>query len=525
MSETLLTRTSDPLVSGSSERPQTAEEYIDSLKDGREIFIYGEKVTDVTTHPAFRNSVASISRLYSALEDPAQASVLRVPTDTGSGGFTHPFFRVPKNADDLLKSRDAIYAWQKLTCGWMGRSPDYKAAFMVSLGANPEFFGDFADNAKYWYERAQEEVLHIGHAIVHPPVDRSLGFEASKDVFVHVDRETDAGLVVSGAKVVATGAPLTQYCMVSHSGGAIKDKAFSVTFMAPMSGPGIKLVARQSYEAVAARAASPFDYPLSNRFDENDAILIFEEALIPWENVIIYDVDKVSEFNMVEGGWPPLAILQASTRLQVKLEFIIGLVSKALDVTGSGEFRGVQQQLGELITFRHFVSGIRDSMIQNSKPGFGGMWVPPMENAMTYAAMAPGLYTRMRQIIETIVASGLIYLNSNAVDFQVPELRPTLDRFMRGTNGRTALDRSKVMKVLWDSIGSEFGARHELYELNYFGQPEKSYLDIYEMAQVEDLPNFRSFAESFMDEYDLDGWKSSVFTNPSDVSAIQNGRH
>lgn len=513
-----------PIYSGSAQRPMNSGEYLESLRDGREIWLYGERVKDVTTHPAFRNSVASIARMYDSLHDPSRKSIMQVPTDTGSGGYTHPFFRVPRNAADLAAGRDAIYEWQKLVCGWMGRTPDYKAAFMVSLGANPEFFGEYGPNAKYWYERAQEEVLHIGHAIVHPPVDRSLGFEASKDVFVHVDREVDGGLIVSGAKVVATGAPMTQYCMVSHSGGMIKDKQFSITFMAPMSGQGIKLIARQSYEQVAATSASPFDYPLSSRFDENDAILVFEEAFIPWENVIIYDVDKVAEFNMVEGGWPPLAVLQAATRLQVKLEFIIGLVAKALEITGSGEFRGVQEKLGELITFRHFVAGIRDSLIQASKPGFGNLWVPPMEYALTYSAMAPGLYSRMRQIIETIVASGLIYLNSNAVDFLTPEMRPTLDRFMRGSNGKTALDRSKVMKALWDSIGSEFGARHELYELNYFGQPEKSYLDIYGMAtEGTQLDEFKTFAEGFMGQYDLEGWKDSDLTNPNDVSAIRRG--
>ncbi len=510
-----------PLFSGASNRPQTAAEYLESLRDDREVYIYGERVDDITTHPAFRNSAASIARLYTALHDPAKSDVLLTDTDSGNGGQTHPFFKVPHSREDLLQSRDAIYSWQQEVCGWMGRTPDYKASLIATLGADPSFFGEFADNAAYWYRRTQEEVLHIGHAIVHPPVDRAKGLAEARDVFVHVDRETDNGLIVSGAKVVATGAPLTQYCFVSHFGPTENKKEFSLIFMAPMGGKGTRLISRQSYEAVSTKAASPFDYPLSNRFDENDAILIFDEALIPWENVIAYDPQKVTDFNSLPGSWSPRASLQASTRLQVKLEFIIGLVTRALEITGSGDFRGVQAQLGELIAFRNFVAGIRDGSIQDSGPGFGGMWSPSTEYAYTFAAMTPGLYTRMKQIIETIVASGLIYLNSNAVDFLSPQIRPDLDRFMRGSNGNTALDRSKVMKALWDSIGSEFGARHELYELNYWGQPEKTYLDILDVSkQTGKLDTYKSFATSFMDEYDLNGWKAPDLYNPGEYSTI-----
>lgn len=515
-------RTDATLVSGSATRPQTSEEFLESLKGEREVYIYGERIEDVTKHPAYRNSAASIARQYKSLHDPAKASVLLAETDTGSGGSTHPFFKVPRSREDLVASRDAIYSWQQDVCGWMGRTPDYKASLLVTLGADPTFFGEYEENAGYWYRRTQEEVLHVGHAIVHPPVDRALGLEAAKDVFVRVERETDNGLIVSGAKVVATGAALTQFVYVSHFGPTDNKKEFSLIFMAPMNAKGVRLYSRQSYEAAATFAASPFDYPLSSRFDENDAILVFDEALIPWENVIAYSPEQVTAFNSLPGSWMPRAAFQASTRLQVKLEFIIGLVSHALDITGAGGFRGVQAQLGELLAFHNFVAAMRDASIQESEPGFGGMWSPKTEFAYTFAAFAPGFYTRMKQIIETIVASGLIYLNSNALDFMVPEIRKDLDRFMRGSNGKTALDRSKVMKALWDSIGSEFGARHELYELNYWGQPEKTYLDLLALAEeTGDLNSYRDFANGFMNEYDLSGWKSSEFYNPGEFSALR----
>ena len=117
-------------------RPFTGKEYLESLRDGREVYIYGERVKDVTTHPAFRNSARSIARLYDALHDEKSRDLLTSPTDTGSGGFTHKFFRVAHSREDVVGQRDAIAAWARLSYGWMGRSPDYKAAFLATLGAN-----------------------------------------------------------------------------------------------------------------------------------------------------------------------------------------------------------------------------------------------------------------------------------------------------------------------------------------------------------------------------------------------------
>jgi 4-hydroxyphenylacetate 3-monooxygenase len=118
----------------------TGNEYLESLRDGREIWMYGECVKDVTTHPAFRNAVRMVARLYDALHDPKQQDVLTTETDTGSGGRTHKFFRASRSAQELLAARDAIAAWARSTYGWLGRSPDYKGAFLATLGGNYDFY-------------------------------------------------------------------------------------------------------------------------------------------------------------------------------------------------------------------------------------------------------------------------------------------------------------------------------------------------------------------------------------------------
>src|SRR5271165_1734483 len=115
-------------------RPFTGAEYIESLRDGREVYIDGERVADVTTHPAFRNSVRSLARLYDALHDPKTKEVLTAPTDTGSAGYTHKYFRVARSREELIAQQRAIACWSRLTYGWMGRTPDYKASLMNTLG-------------------------------------------------------------------------------------------------------------------------------------------------------------------------------------------------------------------------------------------------------------------------------------------------------------------------------------------------------------------------------------------------------
>ncbi|MBV9968672.1 MAG: Pyoverdin chromophore biosynthetic protein pvcC, partial [Xanthobacteraceae bacterium] len=162
------------------DRPFNGPEFLASLDDGREVYIYGEPVKNVATHPAFRNAAASVAQLYDALHDPRTKDVLTAPTDTGSRGYTHKFFKAARSRDEVIAQRDAIAAWARISYGWMGRSPDYKAAFLNTLGANAEFYGKFADNARAWHKRAQEAVLYLNHALVNPPTDRNKPVEEVK---------------------------------------------------------------------------------------------------------------------------------------------------------------------------------------------------------------------------------------------------------------------------------------------------------------------------------------------------------
>ena len=400
------------------------------------MFIYGERVKDVTKHPAFRNTARMVARLYDALHDPKRKDKILLPTDTGNGGMTHAFFKAPKTPADMLAGRDAIAEWARLTYGWMGRAPDYKAAFLATLGANADFYDPYQANAKRWYKFSQERVPFINHAIIHPPIDRDKPPNEVGDVCCHVEKETDAGLVVSGAKVVATGSVLTNYTFVAHHGLIpVQDKKFAAVFIVPTNAPGVKFICRTSYEMTSTVMGSPFDYPLSSRLDENDAVFILDKVLVPWENVFVYgDMEKANNF-FPRTGFLPRFVVHGCTRLAVKLDFIAGLLLKATEAAGTKDYRGVQANVGEVIAWRNLFWALSDAMVRDPKPWIGDYLLPNMDPGNAYAIIATIAYTKIKYIIEQTVASGLIYLNSHARDFKNPEIRPYLDQYLRGSGG------------------------------------------------------------------------------------------
>jgi 4-hydroxyphenylacetate 3-monooxygenase len=503
-------------------RPFTGAEFIESLRDGREVYIYGERVKDVTRHPAFRNAAASVAQLYDALHDDKTHGVLTGPTDTGSGGYTHKFFKAARSREEVMAQRDAIAAWARITYGWMGRSPDYKAAFLNTLGANAEFYGKFADNARAWHTRAQEAVLYLNHALVNPPIDRAKPVEEVKDVYISIQKETDAGIYVSGAKVVATNSALTHYNFLGQNmGQEINDPSMVVMFIAPMDTPGIKLICRGSYELAAAATGSAWDYPLTSRYDENDAIFVFDNAFIPWENVFIHrDVQRLKDF-YPKSGFVNGYTLQGCTRLAVKLDFIAGLLMKAARATGVEAFRGVQAQIGEVIGWRNLFWSLTDAMACNPEPWVNGAVLPNMRASTCYRLFMTEAYPAVRSIVEKVIASGLIYLPSHARDFKNPDIDKYLQRYVRGSNNIDYKARIKTMKLLWDAIGTEFGARHELYEMNYAGSHELVRLFPLHQAQASGaLAEMEALADRCMADYDEEGWRNGAYSDGADVSIL-----
>jgi len=270
-----------------------------------------------------------------------------------------------------------------------------------------------------------------------------------------------------------------------------------------MDTPGKKLVCRRSYEA---DARSPWENPLSSRFDENDAVVIFDDAFIPWENVLVYrDIEKATGF-YASSGFMPRYTLQSGTRLAVKLDFLCGLLARGLRANGTDGFRGVQAKLGELVGWRNLIWALTAALCHEPMPGPGESVVPKLEYATLIRLFGTQAVPRARAIFAEILGGAPLVTPSSAADLQSGELRPLIDRFYRGSTG-DAHDRIKLFKLIWDAVGTEFGARHEWYEINYSGNQEQMRLDMLRFAGIRGIIGAADdLVEQCLSEYDLDGW-------------------
>src|SRR5699024_8086298 len=355
-------------------------------------------------------------------------------------------------------------------------------------------------------------------------MDRSKSLHENKDVFVRAVAEKDDGIIVSGAKMVGTAAALTNYNFVANYGPkdlGEGDQSHALIFFVPMNAEGVKMISRQSYELQAATNGSPYDYPLSSRFDENDAVIILDNVFIPWENILAYRNVSVSNGFLAETGFSNRFTFHGCTRLAVKLNFMSGLFLKATEAAGTNKFRGVQANIGEVLALRNMFWGLSTAMATEPDTGRNGVAVPNGFYSNAYRVLAPMTWVKVKNIFEQVIAGGLIQLPSSSKDFLNPELRPYLDQYYRGT-GIDAEERVKLLKMVWDAIGSEFGGRHELYEVNYGGNHENIRLETLKHAQKSGAADsYKSFVDSALGDYDLNGWTNDTWTTETAKTTVK----
>lgn len=500
-----------PFTTKKENKIYTGEEYLASLNDGREIWFDGNKVKNIATHPAFRNSARSVARFYDAMHNPDMQEDLLLEDEYGI--ITHKFFAPSHSRKELNAARHAIAISQRVNYGWMGRTPDYKAAFMGHLGDNAGFYDKpFQQNAINWYKKTAEKCLFLNHVLVDPPLDRSKERINVRDVFVSVDKEDSKGIYVSGAKMVATGSMLTHGTFVGLTGNITarmqvdRDEDMAVIFFADMNTEGLKMICRPSYEY---KATSAFDNPLSGRFDENDAVLVMDKAFIPWENVLVYrDIDRAKNFYSGSGFFNRYN-LQAGVRLATKMEFMAALLEEGTKTSGTDKFRGIQAALGEVVGIRNIIWGMTTAMVNDVTPlGEHGV-VPSAEMAASLRYYMATSWDKVRDIYQKYLAGAPIYTISSTKDLQNPAFRPLIDQYYRGT-GKDAIDRIKLFKLVWDAMYSEFAGRHALYERNYSGNHDMQRIDVLVQAEkAKSMDSYRKMLQDCMKDYDDKGWTNS----------------
>jgi 4-hydroxyphenylacetate 3-monooxygenase len=458
---------------------RTGAEYLRSLKDGRRVFLDGERVKDVTAHPAFREAARSIANLY----DIAAAPELRERmtfVSPKSGEPVHRAWQIPRTHADLRARRLFSETWAEATFGLMGRAPDHVAGFFSGYAAVPQFFAaaghPFADNLVAFYEYMRDNHVYCSYAIVPPQIDRSKPAHLQSDptLYAGVVKERDDGIVIKGAQQLATGGALSDFiqlsCIHPLQPG---EENYANCLAVPVDAEGLKLYPRRPF----SRAGSDFDYPLSSRFDESDSYVIFDNVFVPWERVFIYRDVELSRDQWRKTPSHLLGNHQAQTRYVTKLRFMAGLAHRMNEMTGNAANPAVTIMMGELVAFVSIFESMLLAHETMATIEDGVLW--PSRTAYYAAnAMQSEFNGRMLEIIREMAGAAFITLPSSGADFDNPEMAADIERYMR-SGSADAKTRVKLMRLIWDFLGSEFGSRHQQYEKFYGGPSFGAKLNLY----------------------------------------------
>ncbi len=450
--------------------PKTGAEHLQSLRDGREVFLDGECVGDVTVHPAYRNAVATACGLYDFQAAPGNLELMTFESPT-SGRRVNRCWQLPKTYDELVERRRAIAAWSSLSGGWLGRSPDHIASSMAGQVMGVHLFRRHGeDRAKAlldYYAWARDNDIYMTYVIINPQADRSKDTGAQADEFLAcgVVDEDASGITVRGAKMLGTGSVMANEVLVANI-QPLKpgEEKYAISFAVPMGQKGVKVMSRRSYESAAT---TEYDYPLSTRFDENDALIYFDDVAVPWERVFIYRDTDMCRAQFSDTYAHTMQNYQAQIRLMVKMRFLVGVAHKVAETNGVLSFPAVREQLGALASQAAMVKGLVYGM-EAGGGEYQGYYVPDHNLMYCSQVLTQDLYPKFINAIRELSGGGLIMLPSSARDFANPELADLIQR----TQKSPATDpegRVKFMKLAWDAVGSEFASRHTQYEMFYAG--------------------------------------------------------
>jgi len=448
---------------------KTGADHVRSLLDGRAVYLDGTRVEDVTTHPAFRNAIASAARLY---DYQARSENLELMTFSPDGGArrVNRCWQMPRSYDELVMRRKALQAWAQQSYGFMGRSPDHVASALIGQRMGIEVFerhGPARAKALADYvDYATRNDLFLTYVIVNPQADRSKAWgEQAEELVAQIVDEDTTGLTIRGAKMLGTSSIMANEVVVANLQPLRPgEEALAFSCALPMNAAGLRVLSRKSYEA---HAVSVFDNPLSSRFDENDALIYFDDVKVPWDRVFVHrDTDMCrAQFHDTPGH--VFQNYQAQIRLAVKVRFLVGLAHRITEAIGTTNMPQVREQLGSLAASAGMVDAMLSGM--EASGGMRGAFYLPNRHQL-YAAhvTTQELYPRLVDLIRELAGGSLIMLPSSVRDWANPELAAILRRTQRSPNFGSE-DKVKLLKAAWDAIGSEFGSRHTQYEMFYAG--------------------------------------------------------
>lgn len=448
---------------------KTGQQHIDSLRDGRRVFINGAEAGDVTTHPSFRRTVHSVAKMYDFQSRPENLDLMTFETETGARA--NRIWQLPRSYEDLVARRKALVAWTELHGGFLGRAPDHVASCISGMYMGlPLFEAHDPKRARAladYYKYARDNELYLTYVIINPQADRSKPAHEQADPFLSagvVDEDAE-GITIRGAKMLATGGIVANEVFVTCIQPLREgEEKYAISFAIPMDAKGLKVLSRKSYEEHARHV---FDYPLASRFDENDAVLYFDDVKVPWDRVFVNQDIKMTAGQFHGTPAHVYQNYQAQIRLMVKMRFLMGIARKIAETNGIIAFPQVRETLGQLAAQCTMVEAFVHALEAKGRM-VNGYYVPDASLLYSAQVLTQQNYNAFIGQLRDLAGGGLIMLPSGLEDFGNPELRALIGKTQQSPTTDSE-GRVKFFKLAWDAIGSEFASRHTQYEMFYAG--------------------------------------------------------
>ena len=453
---------------------KTGKEYIDRVNQAQaNVWINGKQVTgNISEHDAFKGVMKSQAELYDLQHQPGKREYMTY-TSPSSGSRVGTSFIQPKTKEDLIIRRRMMQEWAVYTGGMMGRSPDYINVGIMAYGAAADMFGNqderYKENMIRYYEYCRENDLSLTHTLIQPQVNRGVSASKLNDPYIaaRIKEKTDDGVVIKGARLLATQGGITDEIMVFPSTllkQGEEENPYAYAFSIPNNTPGLKFICRESFDY----GRSSFDHPLGSRFEEMDTIVVFDDVVVPWDRVFaLGDVNICNQAYNESNAVVHMTHHVVSKNI-AKTEFVLGILELMAETINISQYQHIQEKISEVIIALETLKAYVAASEANAKLDQWGIMTPdfaPLNAARNYF---PKIYPRFTEIMQLMGASGLMAIPTEE-DFQ-SELRPDLDKYLQSANG-DAYNRVKLYRLAWDVCMSAFGSRQTLYERFFFGDP------------------------------------------------------
>ena len=434
-----------------------------------ELWHRGQRVADVTAEPGLAGGVRSLAELFDMQWAEPDVMLFDSPSTGDKVGRS---FLIPKTKAELESLGVMMMRWARHTFGMMGRSPDYINRAISAYAGGADFLARqdprFGENARRYHAYVRENDLCLTHTLINPQANRSVGAARQADPFLaaRVKQETDAGIVIKGARMLAT-LPMSDEIMVFPSTllkATEEDAPYAFGFAIPNSTPGLKFLCRESLDY----GHSVYDHPLGARFEEMDAVVLFDDVFVPWERVFLYrDVNACNQAYAATGAVVHMSH-QVVCKAIAKTEFILGLVSLMIDAIGIESFQHIHEKTAEIWCALEAMKAFRRVAEVDAALNAYGVMTPAWDPLDAARNMYPRIYPRLVEIVQQVGASGLVSMPTWA-DVTGP-LKADIAKYYQSAR-MEAVDRIPLFRLAWDTAVSAFGSRQVLYERFFFGDP------------------------------------------------------